>query len=141
MSVQPISAPANPLPVAPAPTARPTPAPLNAPAGSSMGAPFPAASNLETSQRLIDSLREESSRSTEKPNKEQLDLSVKKANQAINLLRSNLQFTVDEETGINVVKFVDTQTKEVIRQIPSEEMLAIAKRLDELKGLLISEKA
>lgn len=66
---------------------------------------------------------------------------VQRANDTVQVLRSNLQFTVDEATGIDVVKFIDIKTKEVIRQIPSEEMLALARRLDELKGLLIKDKA
>jgi len=39
-----------------------------------------------------------------------------------------------------VVKLIDVKTKEVIRQIPAQEMLVIAKRLDELQGLLIKER-
>lgn len=66
---------------------------------------------------------------------------VKRANETVQVLRSNLQFSVDEATGIDVVKFIDVKTKEVIRQIPSEEMLALARRLDEIKGLLIKDKA
>lgn len=53
----------------------------------------------------------------------------------------NLQFSVDQDTGKQVVKVVDTQTKDVIRQMPTEEMLAIAKVLDKVQGLLIKEKA
>lgn len=64
-----------------------------------------------------------------------------KANQAIAAMKSNLQFTVDDNTGINVVKVVDTETKQTIRQIPSEEMITIAQRLDELKGLLVKNTA
>ena len=66
---------------------------------------------------------------------------VKRANATVQALRSDLKFTVDETTGLDVVKFVDIKTKEVIRQIPSEEMLALARRLDEIKGLLIKDKA
>lgn len=69
---------------------------------------------------------------------------VKKATESINKLVQqfdrNLQFTVDEDTGVNVVRVVDTSTKEVIRQMPTEEMLAIAKALDKLQGLLIRDK-
>lgn len=54
---------------------------------------------------------------------------------------SGLEFSVDEETGINLVKVMDTQTKEVIRQIPSEEAVHIAKALDKLQGLLVRDKA
>lgn len=73
--------------------------------------------------------------------KEQLEEATKKANDSMQFLRSNLQFSVDKDTGMQVVKVINSQTNEVIRQIPSDEMLQIAKRLDELKGLLIHEKA
>lgn len=62
-------------------------------------------------------------------------------NRAIKLMANNLQFTIDEDTGINVVKVVDTDTKEVIRQFPSEEILSIAKALDQLQGMLVRDKA
>lgn len=73
--------------------------------------------------------------------KDALQAATQKANQAILGLGSDLRFSIDEDTGIHIVKFVDDKTKEVIRQIPAQEMLDIAKRLDELKGLLIKERA
>ena len=36
---------------------------------------------------------------------------------------------------------VDKATKEVIRQIPSEEMIAMAKALDSIKGLFVKQQA
>ena len=42
---------------------------------------------------------------------------------------------------ISVVKIVDSKTKEVIRQIPGEEVLAIRRALDKMKGLLFSMEA
>lgn len=48
---------------------------------------------------------------------------------------------VDDETGIHVVKVMDINTQEVIRQYPSEEILSLAKSLDKLQGLLIRQKA
>lgn len=66
---------------------------------------------------------------------------AEKANSAISALKSNLQFTVDKDSGINIVKIVDTETKQTIRQIPSEEMISIAHRLEEIKGLLIKNTA
>lgn len=80
-------------------------------------------------------------RSTGDDKRSALRDAVQRANETVQVLRSNLQFTVDEATGIDVVKFIDIKTKEVIRQIPSEEMLALARRLDEIKGLLIKDKA
>lgn len=54
---------------------------------------------------------------------------------------SELSFSVDQGTGINVVKVVDTGTKEVIRQIPSREIIQLAEALDKAQGLLVRDKA
>ena len=54
---------------------------------------------------------------------------------------SDLQFSVEGENKEVVVRVVDSQTKEVIRQIPSEEMVAMSKAIDNLSGLLIQQKA
>lgn len=56
-------------------------------------------------------------------------------------MSSDLKFTVDESSGVSVVKVVDRATQELIRQIPSEEMLTIAKALDRLQGLLVRQQA
>jgi len=54
---------------------------------------------------------------------------------------SDLQFSVEGDNKQVVVRVVDSQTKEVIRQIPSEEMVAISKAMDNLSGLLVQQKA
>ena len=54
---------------------------------------------------------------------------------------SDLQFSVEGENKDVVVRVVDSQTKEVIRQIPSEQMVAISKAMDNLSGLLVQQKA
>lgn len=62
-------------------------------------------------------------------------------NKLVHQFDRNLQFSVDEDTGTNIVKVIDTSSKDVIRQMPTEEMLAIAKALDKLQGMLIKDKA
>ncbi len=54
---------------------------------------------------------------------------------------STLEFHTDAETGRVVVKIIDSATGELVRQIPMEEMLALAKSLDRLQGLLLKTKA
>ena len=66
---------------------------------------------------------------------------VKSLNEFIKPYNTSLAFSVDEDSGRLVVKVTDNETKEVIRQMPSEEALALAKALDKLKGLLIHQKA
>ena len=50
---------------------------------------------------------------------------------------STLEFSIDPDSGRAVVKIFDTATRELVRQMPMEEMLALAKSLDQLKGLLL----
>lgn len=54
---------------------------------------------------------------------------------------NNLQFSVDESTGKNIIRVIDASTEEVIRQVPTEEVLVIARALDKLQGLLLREQA
>ncbi|MCX8017303.1 MAG: flagellar protein FlaG [Rhodocyclaceae bacterium] len=54
---------------------------------------------------------------------------------------NSLQFSIDETTGKTVVKITDATTGETIRQIPAEELLAIARSLDKLQGLLLRQEA
>lgn len=51
-----------------------------------------------------------------------------------------LLFSVDSETNSTVVRVIDSDTKELIRQIPSEELLAISRRLEAATGLLLDDK-
>lgn len=68
--------------------------------------------------------------------------SVRQLNDMMRALNRSVQFAVDDETRINLVKIIDVGSKEVIRQIPSEEVVKIARAIDEqLKGLLLKEKA
>lgn len=66
---------------------------------------------------------------------------VEQIQETVNNLAQNLQFSIDEDTGKTVVKILDSQTQEVIRQFPSEEAIAIARTLDKVQGLLFNDKA
>ncbi len=73
--------------------------------------------------------------------KEQLEAAVSSLREYIQPFNSDLQFSVNNDTNQVVVTVIDSQTKEVIRQIPSEEMIAIAKTLDSIKGLFLKQSA
>ncbi len=73
--------------------------------------------------------------------RQQLEEAVKAVNDFLKPINNALQFNIDDETGKTIVKVVDATTNELIRQFPSEEMLSIAKAIDQMKGLLIQQKA
>ncbi len=74
------------------------------------------------------------------PTSEQLNQAVKQIQDVIKQTANSLQFSIDEDIGVTVVKVIDTESKKIIRQIPSEEVMDIAKALDKLQGLLVKQK-
>jgi len=73
-------------------------------------------------------------KAAERTNGEKLDSSVRDLNNYVQSVRRNLQFSIDSGSGRTVVKVVDADTDKVIRQIPSDEVLVMAKRLEEQAG-------
>ena len=53
----------------------------------------------------------------------------------------SLLFSIDHDTGRTVVKVMDSNTQELIRQIPPEETLRLAKEIDRMQGLLFHRQA
>lgn len=51
-----------------------------------------------------------------------------------------LQFSVHETTGRTVVRVVDKETEKLIREIPPEEFLNLAAKLDEMVGIIFDKK-
>lgn len=76
------------------------------------------------------------------PDATQIQDAVGKFNDVMRQSKQNLEFSVDADTKKPVVRLVDTVTGDVIRQIPTEEMLAITRSIDHFQqGLLLKQKA
>jgi uncharacterized FlaG/YvyC family protein len=73
-------------------------------------------------------------------NAEQAKQAVDSVNNAVQAVNNNVEFSVDESTGIDVVKVVEKDSKKVIRQLPVDAVLNFARGLDPLQGLLIKRK-
>lgn len=69
------------------------------------------------------------------------DAAVSRLSEHLRSTPVDVRYSVDEDTRQVVVKVVDRQDGEVIRQIPSEEMLRIAKAIDTMRGVLIDRTA
>ena len=74
------------------------------------------------------------------PNTAELAQAVRNINKAMDNMSLGLEFSIDSHTQHTIVKVIDQQTKEVIRQMPSEEALQISRTLDQVQGLLIKQK-
>lgn len=60
-----------------------------------------------------------------------LKQAVSQLNNFVQNMQRDLQFSIDKESGAMVVKVIDAKSEKVIRQIPSEETLRLARSLVE----------
>lgn len=79
-------------------------------------------------------------------NHEQLKAAVEIANSGIKICNYNLEFRIHKESGRVQVKVIDTQSGEVIREIPPEQMLRLSASIKEMLekfqkmvGILVDE--
>jgi flagellar protein FlaG len=52
-------------------------------------------------------------------------------------LNRSLQFSIDQQSGDTIIKVIDSETDELIRQIPAEELLVLRSSLEEYRGMLL----
>lgn len=102
-----------------------------------------SADQLHAEDRNVKSLTTEASAETTKTetkaegnsNQAELEKQVQDLHETAVLKGWSVNFSVDKDLDRTVVKVVDSKTKEIIRQIPSEEWLDTAKRLKEFSEL------
>jgi len=84
-------------------------------------------------------------------NSAEISEAVGQINDFIQTVDRNLSFSMDDTSGKTVIKVIDSNSGQLIRQIPNEEVLALASHLQELSkesvslsemssGILFSEK-
>lgn len=77
----------------------------------------------------------------EKPKQDDIQQAIEQLNQSVQAVQRDILFTKDRETGMDVIKVIDQKTHEVILQIPPEEVVNLAKKMDEVRGMLFAKKA
>jgi flagellar protein FlaG len=70
---------------------------------------------------------------------EQTRQSLQDINKALDTLSISVQFQIDPAYKDVIIKVVDQENGKVIRQIPTEDVVRIAKAMDNLKGLLFAQ--
>ena len=74
-----------------------------------------------------------------------LDQAVEKADQYFSQQKPALSFKTHQDTGRTIIQVTDRETGELIRQIPSEEMIELAEKLKDMqhgdseKGLVFND--
>ena len=72
----------------------------------------------------------------------QVQEAVDHINKVMSQNNANVEFSIDKDTKQTVIKVVEHNTGVVIRQFPSEEVLAISRAIDRMQhSLLVNQKA
>jgi flagellar protein FlaG len=71
---------------------------------------------------------------------EALQDKVAELNDYMQNFNRSLQFTVDDSSGDTVVKVIDSNTDEVVRQIPSQALLDARNAAEKYRGILLEVK-
>ena len=96
-----------------------------------------AVSQSQNPQATSDVSKAEKLQARNEAQREELDDAVSQLNDFVQNVQRDLQFEVDNELGQTIVKVVDQSTKEVIRQIPDELALRLAKNLQQDEPLTL----
>jgi flagellar protein FlaG len=73
--------------------------------------------------------------------KQSLQEAVRILNEQVSSKTQGLGFSYDSSIKNAVITVRNTETGQVVRQIPGEDILRMAHNLDQLKGILYNEKA
>jgi uncharacterized FlaG/YvyC family protein len=69
----------------------------------------------------------------------EINLAIEQVQVMMDLRNRSVEFTTDTESGAQVVKVVDSDSGDVIRQIPAEELLSFMRNLTRMIGTFIDE--
>jgi flagellar protein FlaG len=75
------------------------------------------------------------------PTREQVEQAAARVKEVLRGTTSRLEIEIDPDLHRVVVKILNGESGEIIRQIPAQELLDLAKHLDGPKGILVRERA
>ncbi|MNN80124.1 flagellar protein FlaG [compost metagenome] len=76
-----------------------------------------------------------------KTERAELEQAVSDIQAFVQSIHRQLEFSIDDATGIVVVKVIASQSGEVVRQLPSEAALKLAQSLSDASSLLFDARA
>jgi flagellar protein FlaG len=92
-------------------------------------------------QAVSDAKNEESEKEQEQAPEADLNKIAEELTDMLSSMRKGLKFSVDDDSGRQVISVKDIASGDLIRQIPSEEALNLAEKLSEFTGLLTKTEA
>jgi len=74
------------------------------------------------------------------PTRETVARAAEQMQKFVSTMGRNLNFSIDGDTGYHIVRVTNPETGEVVRQLPSEEMLRLSHSLTQISAL-VNQKA
>jgi len=65
---------------------------------------------------------------------------IDEMNQFLESMKRNISFSIDQDSGQSVILVKDSENDQVIRQLPSEELIVLRKKMDDVAGILFDTK-
>jgi flagellar protein FlaG len=100
-----------------------------------------SAASQAASSRTVKTQDSGANAPTNAPTLDQITKALDEVRAVVQPVAQSLRFTMDLDSGRTIIKVMDTETNDVIRQIPSEEILAMSRAIDKLRGLLVKQTA
>ena len=73
-------------------------------------------------------------------NKVYLNSAIEQLKDAGDIFKRRLDFKIDEATNRIMIKVIDTETNKVVKEIPPEQLIRLAAKIQEMLGLLVDEE-
>jgi len=71
---------------------------------------------------------------------EEIKKGIEEINNQLAMMNRSIQFSVDESSRDIVVRVVDKESGEVIKELPPESILKLRERMAQLSGLMVEEE-
>jgi flagellar protein FlaG len=76
-----------------------------------------------------------------RPTREAVDLAAHRIEQFVQSVGRSMSFSVDASSGHSILRVVDPNSGEVIRQLPAEETIRVAKAVEYMQSMLVNQRA
>ena len=73
--------------------------------------------------------------------KEQVSALTDQLNEKLGQMDANFHVSVDDASGMMLVRITDTETGEIVRQVPPQQVLDASVSMDKIIGLLVNDRA
>jgi flagellar protein FlaG len=97
-----------------------------------------SSANIKRAETPTSEQKSETSGNQAKLTRKDVEEMVQALEEFANTVQTRLNFTIDDGTEDVVVKIMDKETDEVIKQFPAEEILELREKMQDLSGLLFS---